>query len=102
MAESIELLLEVYETPTFSLSVTKHNLGAVIGEDVVIVVKCSAVGNWLGEAHIEATDLPPGSGVSFSPLDGNAADGEEVEITIDTTGCSEGATRVTIFGVPVV
>lgn len=102
MAESLDLLLEVYEDPTFSLSVTKHNLGAVVGDDVVIVVKCSAVGTWLGEAHIEATNLPSGANVSYVPVDGNAADGEEVEITIDTDGCEEGASRITIFGTPVV
>ena len=96
MAESIRCKLEVVAAPTFSIYAHNHNVAGVIGDDIVFKVTMTAIGAFSSDVVLEATGLPTGAAVTYSPVDATIAPGETLTVTIDTDACSAGVTDITI------
>ena len=96
MSEQLRCKLEVVAAPTFSLSAPIRIMAGVIGDDVSFTIEMSAIGAFSDSVTLEATGLPTGADVSYSPENATISPGETLTVTIDTDACSAGITDITI------
>lgn len=89
MSESVDVILELYAAPAWTLKTSKHILAGVVGDTIVFKVKVEAVGSFSSDVLIELQGYPTGAVVTYSPTDRKASPGEEVQISVDTDNCSE-------------
>lgn len=98
MSESVTVKLEVVASPSFKLSVDKHNQGGVIGDTVVYKVACHPVGAFTGNVQITVSGAPSGAAITYSPSNRTIAYNGVLTVSIDTTGCSEAVSELTFTG----